>query len=904
VEAVHVHRFEGVSARRERLEEAPQRGAAADVERGDILNRSFMNNARKMAAAPGPSMEKARIFFRRFALPRRCRVDGDVVNNGGPPGGAGKKKNYSVSYRIARAGDSNSELFPILASESEMGPFGVGMGLYFAQLRWLALAFLCYGALCVRKMVYFSTTYDESDGSYFSANVNVYPGSAVCLDYETVTVKCEGESDSYCPPSAIYTNTCQVRYSDGLLDFVGIVLLILFSFYLRRIQRKEQEILDESVQTSADYSIVINDPGPDDDDPYKWSAFFGQFGEVAYVTIARANGVLLKALTQRRAIKLNINIEHLPSAAEAGLGGGRGERAGPGERAFAAEESTALLAAADGNEGQVRPSFLQCLGFRRDENYWRGQLEEINTRIEVLSKKSYPVTKVYVTFNTEEGQRECLRALTTGACQAACEHGNLSQELIFEGNVLHVQEALEPTDILWHNLELDWVFCTFQNILASACTLGLVYASYVILVDIKEQGSPGALALVVTAINSLLPMVCNIITSLERHHNDGARQNSLYMKLLWARFMNTAMINFMTTPFGQTLAAEEMKAVQALLISDAFLTPAVALLDISGTIQRNVLSRFSATQKKMNSYWMGSVFSLAERYTSMSKTVFVALFYATVYPLGLLFAAFGFAFTYLVDRYRLFRLWRKGPAYNAQLAKSASRVLIGCTLVSLLISSNWYTGWPFDSAWAQPDGSFVYADKKSLVDSPLDYFNIITAPWMSGDQQKLVRLYGYATLLLLAAVAAWYIYAEAHAGIRHLFIGHYDEVGQSQEIPFDRVSGIQAYIPMSVPGNALVGPLIACETHNLDPEHYPSQMHVEEDEFPSQAFERMNVALEFPEPLRSRLFGLVHGFLPALSPIFTQAAKLEPAMTPTRVNLSHPPVGLQSATSPLPRIYI
>jgi hypothetical protein len=45
----------------------------------------------------------------------------------------------------------------------------------------------------------------------------------------------------------------------------------------------------------------------------------------------------------------------------------------------------------------------------------------------------------------------------------------------------------------------------------------------------------------------MLPTLLTIITKLERHVSYGDRENSLMFKLVAARFMNTAIINYVTT---------------------------------------------------------------------------------------------------------------------------------------------------------------------------------------------------------------------------------------------------------------------------------------------------------------------------------------------------------------------
>lgn len=74
-------------------------------------------------------------------------------------------------------------------------------------------------------------------------------------------------------------------------------------------------------------------------------------------------------------------------------------------------------------------------------------------------------------------------------------------------------------------------------------------------------------------------------------------------KLVAARFMNTAIINYVTTGFSRTLDSESIAAIESILVMDAILTPLLNLADLPGVWNRHVLARFAPTQDKMNTYF-------------------------------------------------------------------------------------------------------------------------------------------------------------------------------------------------------------------------------------------------------------------------------------------------------------
>lgn len=55
----------------------------------------------------------------------------------------------------------------------------------------------------------------------------------------------------------------------------------------------------------------------------------------------------------------------------------------------------------------------------------------------------------------------------------------------------------------------------------------------------------------------------------------------------------------------------------------------------------------------MNSFFMGSKVSMAERYASLLKTMFVCLFFSAIFPQGYFVASMAMFMTYWVSSRRL-----------------------------------------------------------------------------------------------------------------------------------------------------------------------------------------------------------------------------------------------------------
>ena len=68
----------------------------------------------------------------------------------------------------------------------------------------------------------------------------------------------------------------------------------------------------------------------------------------------------------------------------------------------------------------------------------------------------------------------------------------------------------------------------------------------------------------------------------------------------------------------------------------------------------------------------------AERYADMTKTLFLSLFWAGLYPQGMFITSATFLISYILDKYSLLRAWRTPSPFDADLAhKTRGHVALG-----------------------------------------------------------------------------------------------------------------------------------------------------------------------------------------------------------------------------------
>jgi len=748
-----------------------------------FLITNFIEDARK------PDREKAWHFYHKTTLPTR-------------------KQNEDGEYVHSELGETDGELYPVWGTRLKdigAGNFGLGIGLYFRTLAILCIVFFLLGVMNIYSMAYYrSEKYSGSTQDDLSWTMR---GSAICHYSETVCL------DLACDELGTH-NLCMLSGGEGACSLLTVILMFAFLGYLGYIQDKTVEAMDIAEQTAQDYSIVVNDPDDDAYDPDEWENFFKQWGQVAYVTVGLDNGPLLEALVERRFLIKTLN-EECESNAQF-------------------QELTDISLGQPLHEVDWKTKLMQAAGLKRDLIYYRNRYITCCAKIEELEKATFKATKVYVIFETEDAQRACLSDLTTGQVQAffECAKGMQPEHLFRGDNVLNVNEAEEAEEVLWQFIHIPpWrrfleFFVTFAITLVWLMLTALVIKAAMSL-------STTLAAILVSVFNGVSPVIITAITQKEQHPNFSLLQKSLLLKLVIARWATTAIIIWYIQPFDKMLSEEFITKISAILWADAFTTPIARVVDAGGRLKRHVISRIpklSRTQAKLEKFFTGTTYNLAERYTDMTKTLFVSLFYIALYPQGLFITSLAFFVMFWADKYCLFRIWRCAAKVDASLTEVSRGHIALALFLGALITLHFYAGWPFDNLCPTGDeltdavastfnitNTEVYETCSQEphewflgVDSNLNYMNV--------PQMRLVKTYSVFCFLLALFLGLMYFGKELFFSFRSLFFGVYKPVGDSQNIDYHEVSDINAYVP-NISSKETINPFLACDLSEVDPKH-------------------------------------------------------------------------------------
>jgi hypothetical protein len=295
--------------------------------------------------------------------------------------------------------------------------------------------------------------------------------------------------------------------------FVAIFMSIL-SIYLNAREIR----FDEDRLTADDYSIIVVNPPADAFDPDEWKDFFNQFAlkQVTMVTVALDNHHLINQLVKRRKhidelqklLPLHVNLDD-----EAAVQG-------------ALSKLIDRKSLTRSRLSTVFENLLRATGFLIQPETLVQKVSDLTARIKELQKEKYDVARVFVTFETEEGQRQALSTLSNEPTRLCDVMNTKASKTIpsFRGVALRVDRAVEPSSVRWLDLGTHSRLTVVVLVLNLFITLAVIgFAAWCENMSRKKHGPLYAGALV-SIFNSVIPVVVETLSTYEQHTTEGSWQ--------------------------------------------------------------------------------------------------------------------------------------------------------------------------------------------------------------------------------------------------------------------------------------------------------------------------------------------------------------------------------------------
>lgn len=319
--------------------------------------------------------------------------------------------------------------------------------------------------------------------------------------------------------------------------------------------------------------------------------------------------------------------------------------------------------------------------------------------------------------------------------------------------------------------------------------------------------------------------------------------------------VNTAIVITIITPFTKTLTNKGglVEQIYALFFAEIVTTNIIQLADPVGHLKRHFLAPRASTQDQMNLAFTGAEFELAERYTNVTKILFLALWYCAIYPGAFFMCSFALFINYFTDRFSLMRTWKRQPHLGTAISEVSRQYFFSLALLAMaVISSYFWSGFPYDnlcmtnstavagndSQWTVQltEGDFV---KDPVVETTVTYeyclqdffryplnatsFPFVAASqmpgaeWMTASQETVTTVYGWTSVVVLVLVLVSFAWMFVRGFLRFFWSGGYTPSGEDQRINFSDVPSISSYVPQ-VESVVFSYPLLACNVDKVDKE--------------------------------------------------------------------------------------
>jgi hypothetical protein len=801
-----------------------------DQDAAVIVSVRTSSSRDKMEALTNTSLQEAWAYFEHTILPRYVLLDYTKQQGGGQGMCARTMEKYRQAHQpleIAEPGEKflKTRLYsPYFTPTRNMGDFGLGFGLYFSTLQALAFLFFAAGCLNIPNIMFFA----GKDYSNYQPGVeNLLKGSAICTNKILVPcVNCNSINFSDDTSRIVImthttTNTkqafayhlaCDVNFRSGMISLATLGLMCVGIFVLSRYLKHREERFDEENTTAQDFSIQILHPPKNENDPTTWKKYFETRFDthVTCCTITVENDDLIDALVQRRIlyakIRKLITSKYKPKDTEDLLQIAHKIRSG--RNMF----STLWFKIFKGLPEQIQ------------------ELMKFDTKIQYLASKDYDVSSVFVTFETEESQREILSVLTNKKLS--------DKKYLFHGEFLEIMEPAEPSSIRWKDINEGWSDVVGNLIIPYIVTIVVIIGAAFAVREVRNYNVAYA-AIFISIMNILFPLLAKFLTRKEIHRNEGSRHASLYIKITLFRWVNTAVVTTILTPFTSTLEVGDgslLEGVYAIFISEIVTVNLLQLLDISGNISRHILAPRQKNQRDMNLCMRGTEIELAERYTNLTKIVFLTLWYCPIFPAAFFFGCLALFLNVYIDKFSLMRSWKPAPKLGAIISKLNRKYFLPTTVIVMaVISSYTWTQFSFDNLCQLDDTSqdfigtwtvnntiitvdentstYQYCDQNlfnriPIVFPALPRFQDDGLIWMSDEQEKITFIYGWASIGAIGFLGLLMLKSAFFS-----FRRKYKTIGKAGTTPFT-VSRCAAYIPQ-VNTSTFAYPLIAVNADEI-----------------------------------------------------------------------------------------
>ncbi|KAL7555154.1 hypothetical protein ACHAWF_018799 [Thalassiosira exigua] len=304
---------------------------------------------------------------------------------------------------------------------SEFSQFGSGITNYFKFLKWCSCVMFVLSILHLPVLFINALGTNDKMGLSVSAALTTFGNLGSAADVEYVDIPGCDKTEFQFAHCEIRKNKLAMLYS--YIDVVGVIFFVVAWMWLRNFEAKESRVLNRSTVTASDYTIRLMSV-PEDTTEKELAIHFaeltGQAVSAVHLAFNNAKEIDMyvqrgKVMQQRYKCVQRIRYEQT-------VGKEKGQRQRLRKLMRDREDLTLLVREKDDKRNKVIPKHQKAI-------------------------------QAFVTFETETGFVEAMSQYQLSWFRTHC--CCYPERLKFKGMRLNIEQAPEPSTIIWENLEFS-----------------------------------------------------------------------------------------------------------------------------------------------------------------------------------------------------------------------------------------------------------------------------------------------------------------------------------------------------------------------------------------------------------------------------------------------------------------
>ena len=249
---------------------------------------------------------------------------------------------------------------------------------------------------------------------------------------------------------------------------------------------------------------------------------------------------------------------------------------------------------------------------------------------------------------------------------------------------MNITSAPEPQDIIWNNLEFNITKRLYHGVKTYLISVIIIIISFICvsilnyiqdIIDNKYTDNTHIIgycislliSITIAIINNVIEIILEKFTYFEKKHTHSDYYVSYSFKLTIFLFCNTALIPYFAYLLWKPSFEYFTRSILMIYLSHCLLSPILWCVNVKyilTTIKRKLcmcllLRSRTYSQSQLNALYERPPMKMYVKVSYITVSLFLTSFYASVFPLGAVFAVIGVTCAYFVEKYNIANVYRR-----------------------------------------------------------------------------------------------------------------------------------------------------------------------------------------------------------------------------------------------------